>query len=474
MAAGWLGLDFGTSNSSAAYAQSGDVSIIPLDSANDSPYSLPSLLYIPREGHALVGRRAADAFIANNVGREVVLKQVDLGVDIEGYVASEPDKSEAYIPRPDDEDSREAVRAHALVEMNSPGRLFQSIKSSLRHRGFTGTDVFGQHYQIEELVAMILEPMRAAAEKQTGRSIKSAVFGRPVIFSSNAEENDLAEERLRRAAALAGFEHIELFYEPVAACVEYAVQVDQTSRLMVVDIGGGTCDACLMEFSGAHGAAQRLAESKILAVGGIPTAGDAMDRELLRAKVFPSLGSRARYGPGKLPMPQYLYRSIADWQTLYRHNTEETLNWLIAAEGNSTDPQAIRALRTLIRMNYGYPLVRRAEAAKKELSEDDAARISMCEDPDMHIDVAISRHEFDAIINHLIEDIMDSLIETEQRAGIDPSQLDLVLTTGGTSLIPALRGRLAERYGASKLLQRETFTSVARGLAVVAEMAGSA
>jgi hypothetical chaperone protein len=298
-------------------------------------------------------------------------------------------------------------------------------------------------------------------------------LGRPVRFSTVEKEDRAAEERLRRAAQLAGFNEVELFYEPVAACVEYAVGAERTLRLMVVDIGGGTCDACIMEFSGAHGAVKRLMESQILAVGGVPTAGDAIDRELLRAKVFPSLGSRARYGPSKLPMPQYIYRGIADWQTLYRHNTEETLNWLIAAEGSSTDPRGIRALRTLIQKNYGYPLVRCSELAKRELSDQDSTRIQLSDGEDMSIDVEVPRHEFDAIVAHLLDEIMDSLVETEKTAGLDSSDLDLVLTTGGTSLIPALRKRLADRYGEAKLLQRETFTSVARGLAVVAEMAGS-
>lgn len=102
-------------------------------------------------------------------------------------------------------------------------------------------------------------------------------------------EDDVAEGRLRRAASLVGFNEVTFFYEPVAACVEYAVLTYCRQRLMVVDIGGGTCDICIMEFGGGHGAAERLAESKILGVAGVPIAGDAIDKEIIRAKVFPSL-----------------------------------------------------------------------------------------------------------------------------------------------------------------------------------------
>ncbi len=121
------GIDFGTTNTSAALCDGKTVRVLPLDPANDLPSSLPSLLYLTRDQEPIVGRRAADTFIERNVDREVVLELVDLGVDIEAYVASEPDKSESYRPSARDHDMREAVRAHALQEVNSPGRLFQSL-----------------------------------------------------------------------------------------------------------------------------------------------------------------------------------------------------------------------------------------------------------------------------------------------------------------------------------------------------------
>jgi hypothetical chaperone protein len=40
-----------------------------------------------------------------------------------------------------------------------------------------------------------------------------------------------------------------------------------------------------------------------------------------------------------------------------------------------------------------------------------------------------------------------------------------VFATGGTSLVPVVRARLAERFGADKLVGGEELTSVAWGLA---------
>ncbi|MCF6286530.1 MAG: Hsp70 family protein [Candidatus Hydrogenedentes bacterium] len=464
----YCGVDFGTSNSSVALSDGSQVKVLSLDEANVSPTSLPSLLYITNDGDPIIGREAANAFIERNVDREVLLKKIDLGISIEAYVASEPDKGEGYRPHTTDGTAREAVRASAIVEVNSPGRLFQSLKTLLRHSGFHGTDVFDRHYQIEELVAMILQPMKEAADRAAGEPIERAVFGRPVRFSKRDLENDVAEKRLRTAAELAGFKDVTFFYEPVGACVEYAMAAERTQRLMVVDIGGGTCDVCIMEFGGAHGFHDRLAESKILSVAGVAVAGDAIDREITRSKLFPVFGSNCRYGPNNLPMPQNIYNQILDWQNIYKLNNEETIHWLIAAESTATQPEALRSLRCLIQRNLGYPVAREVEAAKRRLSVD-METIIRIDNEALQVQEPLERKEFAHIIEENLELMLESIKEAENLAGIRPQDLDLVLTTGGTSLIPAIRSMLEDRFGAEKLKKRDTFTSVATGLAIVAQ-----
>lgn len=465
-----FGVDFGTSNSSIAMAHNGTVRVLEIDAANDSPRSLPSLLYIAREGDTIVGRDAASTFIERNVDREVVVEQIELGVNIEAYVGGEIDDRFGQVVQKEPTDVREAVRARAMVEVNSPGRLFQSLKTMLKHREFRGTEVFGVNYQIEELTALILRRMKRAADEAAGEDVDTAVFGRPVRFSKKPEENEVAERRLETAANIAGFKHVHFFYEPVAACVEYAIASERKQRLMVVDIGGGTFDVCIMEFGGAQGAAARLAESRILSVSGVPVAGDAIDREITRQKMFPLFGSRARYGPAQLRLPQHLFNTIIDWQNLYKLNTEETINWLIAAEASSDQPERIRALRALIQRNLAYPLGREVEAAKKRLSFHEQTEI-VFEAHEISVRESMERQEFAHIIEHMLEEMLETIVEAEKAAGIAPQDVDLVLTTGGTSLIPAVRNMLTERYGPDRLHQRDTFTSVATGLAVVAQYA---
>ena len=464
----FCGIDFGTTNSSVALSNGKDVRVLPLDDKNMNPTSLPSLLYISRDGEQIVGREAANTFIERNVDREVILKQVDLGIEIQGYVGGEGDNDYGMVVSKDPTNVTEAVTAKAMIEVNSPGRLFQSLKTLLRMKEFRGTEVFGALYQIEELTAIILSKIKAAADEAAGYDIESAVFGRPVRFSTRDAENDIAEHRLRTAARLAGFKHVTFFYEPVGACVEYAMADDRKQRTLVVDIGGGTFDVCVMEFGGQQGNAERLKNSKILSVSGVPIAGDAIDQEITREKMFPCFGSEARYGPNNLRFPQYLFNTIIDWQNIYKLNTEETINWLIAAESSSNQPETIRALRSLIQRNYGYPLARAVEAAKIELSSVPETNI-MFQKTDIDIRERIQQEELGDIIQHMLEKMEASLEEAERLAGIKPESVDRILTTGGTSLIPAVRSMLQRRYGNDKLQQRDTFTSVASGLAIVAQ-----
>lgn len=467
----FCGVDFGTTNSSAALSDGDRTWVLELDRTNDAPMSLPSLVYLSREGEEIVGRSAANAFIERNVDREVKLEQVDLNTAIEAYVPSEPDKSESYRPMELSESRvTEGVRVSATVEVNSPGRLFQSLKSLLRYRAFRGTEVFGHTHQIEELVAMILRRIKQSVDESAGKPITRAVFGRPVRFSTNPEEDAVAERRLRVAAGLSGFEEVVFFYEPVAACLEYAVTTDRDLRLMVVDIGGGTCDVCVMTFGAGGSAMERVAGSQILGVAGVPVAGDALDREIIQAKLFPRFGSQSRYGPSDLPIPQFLFNNILDWQNLYKLNTEETLNWLVAVEMSSDQPEAIAALRCLIQRNYGYLVAREAEAAKKRLSCVTETEIAITREI-IQISERLERGEFAHIIEHDLDTMLESIEEAEQSAQIDPTDIDYVLTTGGTCLIPAVRQMLEVRYGADRIIQRDTFTSVATGLAVAARYA---
>jgi hypothetical chaperone protein len=105
--------------------------------------------------------------------------------------------------------ARPAAGAAAIeryLESGGNGRLLLSLKSFLADRTFSATDIFGRRFTLEELVSLILLPMRRAAEQQFGDLGRRAVVGRPVRFSGagNEADEERALRRLRTALALAG------------------------------------------------------------------------------------------------------------------------------------------------------------------------------------------------------------------------------------------------------------------------------
>ena len=63
--------------------------------------------------------------------------------------------------------------------------------------------------------------------------------------------------------------------------------------------------------------------------------------------------------------------------------------------------------------------------------------------------------------------IAAALDDLLRRAAIRTSDVDVVVRTGGSSLIPAVRGLLEARFG-DRVVEHDPFTSVATGLALAA------
>ena len=80
----------------------------------------------------------------------------------------------------------------------------------------------------------------------------------------------------------------------------------------------------------------------------------------------------------------------------------------------------------------------------------------------------LTRAAFDTWIDEELADIEHAVNEALARAGVAASAVDRVFTTGGSSLVPAVRARLAATFGADRLVGGDELTSVAWGLAAVA------
>ena len=143
-----IGIDFGTSNSSVAVFDGQTVRLLELDAHAEDPRVMRSLLYIPRDGEIVAGQRALDTYTEQNTGREVRMERHYLGEITMVFSEMEVVKE-----------------AYAMVDVNEPGRLFQSLKRFLAVTSFKKTDVFGTEYTLEELVATLAQQMVRGAEE---------------------------------------------------------------------------------------------------------------------------------------------------------------------------------------------------------------------------------------------------------------------------------------------------------------------
>jgi hypothetical chaperone protein len=344
------------------------------------------------------------------------------------------------------------------VETEGEGRLVQSIKSHLASSTFQRTQIFGRRWALDDMIAAYLRQIRAAAPVDLGRR---CVIGRPVRYwgAADADDDARAVSRMQEALAKAGFTEVVFEYEPVGAAARYAAQLDHDELVVVADFGGGTTDFSVIRL-GAGGSAH------VLATGGIGISGDAFDARVIDAVVAPALGRGSRYVTdemgGEAPVPSWLYGHLRRWHLLSFLKEAATQRLLERVTRGALEPDRIAKLVTLVEDELGLPLHRAVEGAKVRLSARDRDHVSM---PALDLELPVTRAGFDAWIGEDLAAIDAVLADVLARAGVGAGDVDRVFATGGSSLVPAVRGALAARFGADRVVGGEELTSVAWGLA---------
>jgi hypothetical chaperone protein len=353
-----------------------------------------------------------------------------------------------------------AIERYAASE--GQGRLVQSIKSHLASELFSGTQAFGRRYRIEDLIATFLRQLRAAVPGELGRR---AVVGRPVRYWGAREPADeqRALERMRSALALAGFDEIVFEYEPVAAANRYAARLDREELVLIADFGGGTSDFSVMRVGPG-------ARPEVLATSGVAIAGDSFDARMIDHVVAPALGSGTSYRAEfdrQMPVPPWLFTNLRRWHHLSFLRSRETTALLEKISHGAESPHKIEKLVRVVEDELGLPLHQAIETTKQALSAADQASF-VFDRPGAGIDATVLRDELDRWIVDEIGAIDAAVDEALAAAGVAPAQVQRVFTTGGSSLVPAVRALLARRFGPERLVGGQELTSVAWGLAIAA------
>jgi hypothetical chaperone protein len=439
-----VGLDFGTTNSSAAIYDGKRVRLLNLDPRNNAPTIMRSTLFITREGTPFIGREAIDRFTEANVGREIEYEWRYIG--------------ETEVTLADFGTVMQSL--YAVVDANKPGRLFQSLKTHLRDRSFTGTDVFGVRYTLESLIAIVLRMILRRIEDELGAEVSGLVVGRPVNYATDPKINALAIERMRSAGELAGLPPFTFLPEPTAAAFSYAATAQGAQHIMVFDFGGGTLDVTVMHID-EQGARE------VLATDGVPIGGDLMDRRIVMGKLQPHFGAGAVLGPRKLPLPAVLLEHLGEWQSIVDLTQPRYLKIIDEAIRTSDKPDELKTLQTLVRENYGLPLYEEVERAKVRLSEARATTIGM-DVPGVQFTDTLERWDFERLIGPDVREVAACVDRAVAAASLRHDDINVVLRTGGSSRIPRYVRMLADKFGTEKLQEMDVFTGVASGLAIAA------
>ncbi|NTU80146.1 MAG: Hsp70 family protein [Chloroflexales bacterium] len=439
-----VGLDFGTTNSSAAVYDGERLTLLPLDPLNASPSIMRSTLFMTREGAAYIGREAISRFTEGNVGREIEYEWRYIG--------------DAEVTFADFGTVQQAL--YITVDANAPGRLFQSLKTGLRDKSFTRTNVFGTSYTLEELIAIVLRMVLERTEATLGQPVTSMVVGRPVHYSLDAKIDQLAFERMRAACQLAGLPEVTFLEEPTAAALSYARTARSAQNVLVFDFGGGTLDVTIMHLDGKGG-------RQFLATDGVPVGGDLLDQRIVMGRLLRHFGEGATLGPRRLPFPSHVLDHLSEWQTIIELTQPHYLNIIEEAIAIGDRTRELRALRSLVRQNYGLPLYEAVEDAKVRLSDAAESILSM-HSGEIAFDEHIPRWDFERLIGPDVRAVERCVGRALDSAGLRPADIDIVLRTGGSSRVPRFVKMLAEKFGPEKLQEMDVFTGVASGLAVAA------
>jgi hypothetical chaperone protein len=300
----------------------------------------------------------------------------------------------------------EGIEEYLAAE--TKGRLIQSLKSFLSSRTLKGTEVFGRRVTVESLIARILRDLREKAERQFGAKIDAAMAGRPVSFvgAECEADNCFAEDRLREAFTLAGYERVEFELEPVAAAHYYESTLDHDELILIGDFGGGTSDFSLLRVG--PGVLKRGRTAQDLAGNsGVGIAGDAFDAKIVRNLVSPALGrgSSMRSLQKVLPaVPNWVYAKLEHWHHLSFLRTNNVIHMLSSSRAEAFEPEKIEALLHLVREDLGYDLHRAVQKVKRDLSQHEAAEFHFA-DGYLDLRVTVQRAAFEGWIAEELERI---------------------------------------------------------------------
>ena len=339
-----VGIDLGTTNSCVSVMEGGNPTVI----ANAEGFrTTPSVVAYTKGKDQLVGQIAKRQAVMNPENTFGSIKR--------------------FIGRRTDEVADETKDVPYTVE--SVGTKMK-IKSPLMEKSFSP----------EEISASVLRKLADDASKYLGETVTQAVVTVPAYF------NDSQRQATKDAGKIAGLEVLRIINEPTAAALAYGLDKQNSEKILVFDLGGGTFDVSILEVGDG-------VFEVISTCGDAHLGGDNFDKVLVdhMAETFKS---------------------------------EEGIDL-------RNDSQALQRLTEA------------AEKAKIELSSSTQSEVNLpfitaTADGPKHLTMTVTRGKFEEMSSDLIDRCKKPVQQAIKDAKLSPSDLNEVVMVGGSSRIPSV------------------------------------
>jgi molecular chaperone DnaK len=370
-----VGIDLGTTNSCVCLYESGVAHVIP---NAEGSRTTPSMVAFTPDGQRLVGNIAKRQAVANPQNTVFATKR------LMGRKFKTPEVQRMQLTAP--------------------------FKIAASDNGDAAVAVHGKRYSPPEIGAFVLRALKESAQEYTEATIKDAVVAVPAYF------DDAQRQATRDAGRLAGLNVLRIINEPTAAALAYGIGAESSGTIAVYDLGGGTFDISILDFSGGVFQVKSTHGDTFLG-------GEDIDARLM-----------------------------------------DTLIAGFAAENNidlRTDPVALQRLKDA------------AERAKVELSSVDETEISLpfltadATGP-KHLRRLIHRQELEALTEDLIAQTIAHCEEALHGAGVTIEQITDVLLVGGMTKMPLVQRTVADFFGRQPNRSVNPDEAVAVGAAIQA------
>lgn len=282
------------------------------------------------------------------------------------------------------------------IRISNAENTIQEIK---RHMGEDyKVKINGDELYPHEVSAIILAELKKYAEDRLGEKVDEAVITVPANFTNQQRE------ATKEAGKLAGLRVERIINEPTAAAMAYGIDnLDKEANILVYDLGGGTFDVTVLEL-----------------YKGVLDVKASRGNNLLGGKDFDATVE-------KYILDEFRKKYGVDLYEIKGINK-------VRAEGAIKDG---------------------AKKVKEELSFQEIGMINIpflaiLDGEPVGLDLELTRVKFEKLTKDLVQSTRVPIKEALEASNLDYNDIDIVLTVGGSSRIPAVQ-ELAEELFPGKV-----------------------